>query len=85
MLPHPDRLPGKYLDLLDWYERDYRWGQNQSIDEDPVLALRGVGKELWRDLGGGEKFIRESRESWDERPAKVSDSERSAVRQKKAI
>jgi hypothetical protein len=31
---------------------------------DPLLALRGLGKELWRELGGGEKFIRELRSNW---------------------
>jgi len=30
-------------------------------EKDPLLALRGLGKELWKDLGGGEKFIRELR------------------------
>jgi hypothetical protein len=33
-------------------------------DKDPILALRGLGKELWKELGGGEKFIREMRENW---------------------
>jgi hypothetical protein len=35
-----------------------------SVEPDPILALRGLGKEIWRELGGGEKFIRELRESW---------------------
>jgi hypothetical protein len=45
-------------------------------DEDPILALRGLGKELWKELGGGEKFIREMRENWyGERPAPESEPE----------
>jgi hypothetical protein len=28
------------------------------IEEDPILALTGVGKEMWKKLGGGEAFIR---------------------------
>jgi hypothetical protein len=28
------------------------------IEEDPILALTGVGKEMWEKLGGGEAFIR---------------------------
>jgi hypothetical protein len=27
-------------------------------EDDPILALAGVGKEMWRKLGGGEAFIR---------------------------
>jgi len=26
-------------------------------DIDLILALRGLGRELWKQLGGGEKFI----------------------------
>jgi hypothetical protein len=35
-----------------------------NIDQDPILALRGLGRELWKELGGGEKFIPEMRENW---------------------
>jgi hypothetical protein len=42
-------------------EPNPRSGQAQAPEVDPILALRGVGKELWRDLGGGENFIRELR------------------------
>jgi hypothetical protein len=38
--------------------------QETPLDEDPLLALRGLGKELWKELGGGEKFIREMRDNW---------------------
>jgi hypothetical protein len=31
---------------------------------DPLLALRGLGRELWKELGGGEKFILELRKNW---------------------
>jgi hypothetical protein len=27
-------------------------------EEDPLLALRGLGKDMWRSLGGGDAFIR---------------------------
>jgi hypothetical protein len=30
----------------------------RPIEEDPILALTGVGKEMWEKLGGGEAFIR---------------------------
>jgi hypothetical protein len=32
------------------------------VEADPVLAMRGVGKEMWKALGAGEAFIRALRE-----------------------
>jgi hypothetical protein len=45
-------------------EPNPRSGQAQAPEADPILALRGVGKELWRDLGGGENFTRELHANW---------------------
>lgn len=61
--PKAEQLPLKYRDLLDWYTA----AQDSAKDKpakDPLLALRGLGKEVWKDLGGGENFIRELREHW---------------------
>lgn len=30
-----------------------------------VQALRGVGKNIWQSLGGGDKYIRQERSLWD--------------------
>jgi hypothetical protein len=55
--PKPHALPAEYHSLL-------RPQSNEppplcySEDEDPLLALSGVGKEMWESLGGGEAFIR---------------------------
>jgi hypothetical protein len=35
------------------------------INEDPLLALRGSGKDLWADEHADE-YIRRLREGWDE-------------------
>ena len=59
--PDPGSIPEKYRPLVVWY----RQAQPAAAPkEDPLLALRGLGKELWRELGGGEKFIRELRANW---------------------
>lgn len=63
IIPDPNRIPPKYHDLLDWYRSQYAAPKNKP-DVDPILALRGVGKELWREVGGGDKFIRELRSNW---------------------
>jgi AbrB family looped-hinge helix DNA binding protein len=33
--------------------------------KDYAQYTRGLGKEMWAKLGGGEKFLREERESWE--------------------
>ncbi len=63
LLPLVDRLPPQYRELLEWYSGLHR-RQPPKEDEDPILALRGIGKELWKSLGGGDKFIREMRGNW---------------------
>ncbi len=32
---------------------------------DYVKALKGLGKEVWEELGGAEKYIEEERSLWD--------------------
>jgi len=60
-LPDPNRIPAKYHDLLEWYRNS---SESPTPEKDPILALQGVGKELWRELGGGEKFILDFRANW---------------------
>lgn len=37
---------------------------NPFEEKDPLLALRGLGEKHWKELGGGEKFIRELHSNW---------------------
>jgi hypothetical protein len=85
MSPDPNRIPSKYHDLLEWY-RTRDTGQSPAPEIDPILALRGVGKELWKELGGGEKFIRELRANWYGTEAPAHKSEAGApIKRKRAI
>ena len=61
----PDRkaIPVQYRELIDWYERDYR-GRRDLDNEDPILKLRGLGAELWRDVDPDE-YVRKLREGWE--------------------
>jgi len=34
---------------------------------DPVKELRGLGKEVWRSLGGADAYIKRERASWGDR------------------
>jgi hypothetical protein len=57
-VPKPGALPAQYAHLL----RQHVSGPSAKLDElpteDPILAITGVGKEMWKKLGGGEAFIR---------------------------
>ncbi len=38
-----------------------------AMDSDPVRALEGLGKDVWRKLGGTRKYIQKERSSWDKK------------------
>jgi hypothetical protein len=49
---------------------------NPETEDDPILGLVGLGEEVWRQLGGGEKILAwlrsddpEPRPPWDDRQA----------------
>lgn len=47
--------------LIDWYIRGYAVTSPKEI-QDPVLSLRGLGKELWADEDADD-YVRRQRES----------------------
>jgi len=62
--PRQTELPACYHDLIDWYEREYCAGAAPARpEEDPVLRMRGVGKELWAEEGG-DAFVARLRAEW---------------------
>lgn len=61
-VPQRQQIPEAYRQLLDWYH-DLCGCVEPSRVQDPILALRGLGKELWR----GEKaddYVKRLREGW---------------------
>lgn len=61
-LPRRDEIPLDYRHLIDWYAGDYVSETVQS-HEDPILALRGLGRELWRDEDA-DAYVRRLRAGW---------------------
>ncbi len=64
---HPvrEQIPEAYHELLDWYESEYaKGGAASPYESDPILALRGVGAEIWKDEDPDE-YIRKLREDWE--------------------
>ena len=59
--PEVEAVPAAYRELLDWYQQVYAQGRSRSAD--PVLAMRGVGKALWRGVDS-DAYVAELREGW---------------------
>jgi hypothetical protein len=62
--PNPEEIPEQYHALLDWYRTAYVRSTAQSPGEDPILALRSLGRNLWRGESSDE-YVRRLREGWD--------------------
>ena len=64
MIPERDEFPPKYHYLLDWYEQEYCGRQSATKEEDdPILLMLGVGKEIWADTNADE-YVQNLRSSW---------------------
>lgn len=62
--PDSDELPERYRYLLEWYDQEYS-GRDAAISEedDPILQMRGVGKEIWVDTDA-DQYVRSLRSNW---------------------
>jgi hypothetical protein len=45
--PRREDLPAQYYSLLDWYREKYAGKRKSAEKSDPILGLRGLGKEIW--------------------------------------
>ncbi len=62
-VPRREDLPARYHYLLDWYHAEYAPAGRGPETPDPILGLRGLGKEIW----AGEEpdaYVRRLREGW---------------------
>jgi hypothetical protein len=62
--PNPDDLPEKFRELLAWYRDWCAEAAERALGNDPLLALRGSGKELWADEHADD-YVRRLREAWE--------------------
>jgi hypothetical protein len=64
MIPKRDELPQNYHYLLDWYEQEYCRKQTAiNAEDDPILQMWGVGKEIWADTNADD-YVRSLRANW---------------------
>ena len=59
--PARDAVPAQHRDLIDWYHREYSDANDQA--DDPVMALRGLGKEIWASEDA-DAYVRRQRADW---------------------
>lgn len=59
--PARDAVPMEHRGLIDWYHAEFS-GAN-GLTRDPVLALRGLGKEIWENEDADE-YVRRQRADW---------------------
>lgn len=69
MLPRKEDIPTKYHYLLDWHQKWNRRPLGKTVrpaprSMDPLLALKGSGRDLWKDEHADE-YVRRLREGWE--------------------
>ena len=62
--PSRENLPNGYNGLLSWYRDWCSAAGSKAQGEDPLLALRGSGKQLWAHEHADE-YVRRLREGWE--------------------
>jgi hypothetical protein len=62
--PNPDDVPLEYAGLLKWYDAWSSEFGNDAGQEDPLLSLRGSGKQVWADEHADD-YVRRLREGWE--------------------
>jgi hypothetical protein len=61
--PHREDLPYGYNGLLDWYHDWSSLALSNAPSTDPLLLLRGSGKQLWAGEHADD-YVRRLREGW---------------------
>ena len=62
IVPKRSEIPAAAGALIDWYEKAYIAGA-AGRTEDPILGLRGLGREIWADENA-DAYVRRQRKSW---------------------
>ena len=64
-VPRDEEIPPEYRELIDWYRNNYvrKYFRDAAClaITDPILALRGLGKEIWADEDA-DSYVRRLRE-----------------------
>jgi hypothetical protein len=64
VMPRKEDLPAQYQALLDWYREKYASKRKGAERSDPILELRGLGKEIWAGEEPDE-YVNRLRGGWE--------------------
>lgn len=62
--PQRENMPSRYRKFLDWYAEKFAGKRKGAKECDPILALRGLGKEIWVGEDADE-YVRRVRGEWE--------------------
>lgn len=62
--PHPADVPATLQHLLTWYRQVYDVQAAAPRSEDPILAARGLGREVWQGKDP-DRHVEELRAGWE--------------------
>jgi len=63
-VPQKSDIPEEYSALLDWYHRSQSGHMQKNVVRDPILKLRGLGREISKGVDSDE-YVRKLREGWE--------------------
>jgi hypothetical protein len=63
-VPAREEIPAAYHYLLDWYTSKYSPTKREPAHADPILELRGLGREIWRGEDP-DAYVNRLREGWE--------------------
>jgi len=63
IVPRDDEIPPDYGELIDWYRNEYVRGGKSDTAADPILALCGLGKNIWHNEDA-DAYVRRLRAEW---------------------
>jgi len=63
-VPQKSDIPETYGPLIDWYNRSQAGHRQKNSARDPILKLRGLGKEIWKGVDPDD-YVRRLREGWE--------------------
>ena len=64
VVPAKEDIPEEYRHLVDWYLTEYVSKRTNAEKTDPILQLRGLGKEIWAGEDP-DRYVRRVREGWE--------------------
>lgn len=64
IVPNMEEVPVAYSDLLNWYQDWEAASAASQVEDDPLLALSGSGRDMWADEHA-DQYVRRLRGDWE--------------------